>query len=109
MFSFGQEILVTVLLTYMTDCYPDRAAEGRDRLSVLLRPHVPPPSFLSAAVDQSTRRREGAVYRLCGPADSAVPRGYWYFSVAGTGDQEAGGVILILIWTGKWPCSGHRS
>jgi hypothetical protein len=27
MFTFGQEILVTVLLTYMTDCYPDRAAE----------------------------------------------------------------------------------
>ncbi|KAH8812625.1 major facilitator superfamily domain-containing protein [Xylogone sp. PMI_703] len=27
LFVFGQEILVTVLLTYMIDCYPDRAAE----------------------------------------------------------------------------------
>jgi hypothetical protein len=24
---FGQEIIVTVVLTYMTDCYPDQAAE----------------------------------------------------------------------------------
>lgn len=26
-FVFGQEIIVTVVLTYMTDCYPGRAAE----------------------------------------------------------------------------------
>ncbi|KAF1982807.1 MFS general substrate transporter [Aulographum hederae CBS 113979] len=26
-FTFGQEILVTVIMTYMTDCYPQRAAE----------------------------------------------------------------------------------
>ncbi|GCB26559.1 uncharacterized transporter C1529.01 [Aspergillus awamori] len=27
LFTFGQEVLVTVLLTYMTDCYPEDAAE----------------------------------------------------------------------------------
>ncbi|GLA75184.1 hypothetical protein AtubIFM55763_006451 [Aspergillus tubingensis] len=27
LFTFGQEVLVTVLLTYMTECYPDDAAE----------------------------------------------------------------------------------
>ncbi|PYI12469.1 MFS general substrate transporter [Aspergillus sclerotiicarbonarius CBS 121057] len=27
LFTFGQELLVTVLLTYMTDCYPEDAAE----------------------------------------------------------------------------------
>ena len=26
-YAFGQEILVTVLLTYMVDCYPQQAAE----------------------------------------------------------------------------------
>ncbi|KIH87539.1 hypothetical protein SPBR_04914 [Sporothrix brasiliensis 5110] len=27
LFVFGQEIIVTVVMTYMTDCYPDQAAE----------------------------------------------------------------------------------
>lgn len=27
LFVFGQEIVVTVILTYMTDCYPENAAE----------------------------------------------------------------------------------
>lgn len=27
LFVFGQEIIVTVILTYMCDCYPDQAAE----------------------------------------------------------------------------------